>query len=742
MRIRRFFDTISSLVLLMALLLAPLSGVMARNDGERLRVGVALGGGGARGMAHVGVLRLLEELQVPIDCIAGTSMGSIIGGLYASGMSPAEMRETLSKINWPAIFTDGPPRADLPFRTKQEQRVLINASIGIKDGQAQLPRGLLEGQNLLLLLEELSLPAASIHDFNQLRIPYRAVATDLATGAPVVLGSGELAKAMRASMSIPSAVVPVELDGKLLVDGGVADNLPVDVVRALCKPDVVIAVDVGSPLAPASELTSLLSITGQLTTILTVRNTNEQIKTLKRSDVLITPQLKDIGSIDFDRSPEAVEIGYAAAEAQRAQLSKLAATPAAYQAYLAKLPKAPDSDAPVIDFIRIRNNTRLSDEVIEQQLHIRPGEQLDAQALNRNLNEIYGMGDFQRVSYTLVEEDGKTGLVVDAEQRDIGTNTLQFGLFLGANMKGDSEFNISTAYTMTQLNALGAEWRNFVQLGGNIVLASDFYQPLDADQDYFIDPYLLYEQYNLDLTNAAYAESSSFRVYQTKLGVEIGRNLQRWGRLSVNLYHGSGRNDLRLGQSSPYEGNFNNSGYALVWQADTLDNLDFPNSGSVGNLRFRQTLPAFGADQNTQLLSLDLAHAWTWGKYSLIPRLRLGGTLAGDPGIQDLFLQGGFLNLSGYQNGQLSGQYVALGELIYMYRLTNASAAFSIPIYAGGSLEAGGAWNEASEITFDSLIPAGSLFLGVDTPLGPFYLAGGYAEGGHMSLYMRLGRLF
>ena len=154
MRIRRFFDTISSLVLLMALLLAPLSGVMARNDGERLRVGVALGGGGARGMAHVGVLRLLEELQVPIDCIAGTSMGSIIGGLYASGMSPAQMRETLGKINWPAIFTDGPPRPDLPFRTKQEQRALINASIGIKDGQAQLPRGLLEGQNLLLLLEE------------------------------------------------------------------------------------------------------------------------------------------------------------------------------------------------------------------------------------------------------------------------------------------------------------------------------------------------------------------------------------------------------------------------------------------------------------------------------------------------------------------------------------------------------------------------------------------------------------
>jgi NTE family protein len=732
------------IILLLGFGIAPVPEMVATAEAakERLRVGLVLGGGGARGIAHVGVLKTLEEMRVPIDCIAGTSMGSIIGGLYASGMTPEQMEETLSQIDWPEVFKDGPPRADLPFRKKQEQRVLIDATVGLNAEGVTLPKGLLEGQNLLLLLEELSLPAASIHDFDQLRIPYRAVATDLATGEPVVLGSGELAKAMRASMSIPSALAPVELDGKILVDGGVSNNLPIDVVRKLCRPDVVIAVDVGAPLAPAGELNSFLSVTNQLTTILTVRNVVEQIKTLGKQDILITPDLQNVSSIDFDRFPDAFRFGYIAAQGKKSDLSRLAVSPAVYQGYLAALPPAPSSDQPIIDFIRINNSSRLSDQVIEQQLQIKPGDRLNPQQLNRNLNEIYGMGDFQRVNYTLVKKHDQTGLVVETVPKDIGTDTLQFGLFLGANLKGDSEFDISAAYTMSELNDLGGQWRNFIQLGSNIALVSDFYQPLDADQEYFIDPYLRYEQYNLDLFNGVYGESSSFRVYRNEVGLNIGRNLERWGRLSLGLRYAHGRNDLRLGQPSDYEGRFDDGGYSLRWEADTLDNISFPNSGYAGNLTFRDSLTALGADENLSTLSLDYAHAYTWGKYSIIPRLHLAGRLSGEMGIQDLFLLGGFLNLSGYQEGQLSGEYAALGEVIFMYRLDSASSAFTIPIYAGGSLEVGGVWNEYRDIDFDSLNPAGSLFLGVDTPLGPFYFAGGYAQGGNASMYMLLGKLF
>ena len=495
-------------ILSLLALIGPLIVSTADAAPRRSRIGLVLGGGGARGIAHVGVLKMLEELRVPVDCVAGTSMGSIIGGLYASGMTPEQMNETVQRIDWPAAFADGPPRADLPFRTKQQQRVLLtDKGVGMKNGSVQLPQGLLQGQNLLLLLEELSLPATNVHDFDQLKIPYRAVATNLVTGTPVVLKSGQLAKAMRASMSIPSALAPVELEGKLLVDGGVSNNVPVDVVRELCRPDVIIAVDVGAPLAPASELTSILSITNQLTSILTVRNAQQQINTLGRKDILITPDLKDISSIDFNRAPEAVQIGYAAAESQRSALSRLSVSPNAYQADLAARPKLPDA-YPVVDFIRIKNNTRLADQVIESQLGVKPGDRLDPQQLNRNLNVIYGMGDFQQVNYSLVEENGKTGLVVEAQESYIGANTLNFGIFLGANMKGDSLFNVSAAYTMTQLNSLGGQWRSFVQIGGNIELETDFYQPLDADQEYFIDPFLSYQQYDLDVQSDPDAESA------------------------------------------------------------------------------------------------------------------------------------------------------------------------------------------------------------------------------------------
>ena len=728
----------------LAVLLVSSPASLAVTTAERPRIGLALGGGGARGIAHIGVLDMLEELHVPIDCIAGTSMGSIIGGLYASGMTPKQMRTAVQQIDWPAAFIDGPPRTDLPFRTKLEQRVLLTGSgIGVKDGEVQLPKGLLQGQNLLLLLEELSLPAASVRDFDKLRVPYRAVATDLATGTPVILKSGELAKAMRASMSIPSALAPVELDGKLLVDGGVSDNIPVDVVRELCHPDVVIAVDVGAPLAPADKLTSVLAITDQLTTILTVRNAQQQIKTLGRHDILITPDLKDITSLDFDRSQETINVGYTAAADQRSKLNRVAISSTEYQDYLAARPALPEDTRPVIDFIQVKNNTRLADKVIEQQIHVKLGEPLDTQELNRDLNVIYGMGDFQQVTYSLTEEDGKTGLVVQTTQKDIGTDTFNFGLFLGANMKGDSLFNASTVYTMEQLNSLGAEWRNFVQIGGNIKLETDFYQPLNADQEYFIEPFLSYQQYDIDIQSDPQATSAEarFRIHQTLAGVELGRNLRHWGRLSLGLHYNAGRNDIRIGQSSSGEGNFNDSGYAIEWTADTLDSLNFPSSGYYAKLRYDSTLPAMGADQDLQTLSLTAYQAYSWDKFTFIPSVRLAGTLSGSPGPQNLFLLGGFLDLSGYQSGQISGEYLAFGGLISMYRLDNASAAFTLPLYAGGSLEVGGTWNDVDEISVGSLIPAGSLFLGADTPLGPLYLAGGVAKG-DASLYLLLGKLF
>ena len=236
---------------------------------HRLRIGLVLSGGGARGIAHVGVLQVLQQLHVPIDAIAGTSMGAVVGGLYASGLSPEQIAATLRSVNWQRAFRDRPPREELTLRRKQEdENFLVEFPIGIRGGRPVLPMGLIEGQSLTEVLRLLTLPVARIDRFDDLPTPFRAVATDLETGQEVVIGSGDLTSAMRASLSAPGVFVPVERGGRMLVDGGISDNVPVDVARAMGV-DVVIVVDVDFPLLPRKKLTSV----GAISTLFTVNVT-------------------------------------------------------------------------------------------------------------------------------------------------------------------------------------------------------------------------------------------------------------------------------------------------------------------------------------------------------------------------------------------------------------------------------------------------------------------------------------
>src|SRR5512145_453114 len=282
-------------------------------DGQP-RVGLVLSGGGARGMAHVGVIRVLEEMKIPVHCIAGTSMGAIVGGLYAAGMSPDEMEKMVTSMEWNEAFRDKPPPSELSFRRKKDAAdYLINFDLGFKDGGFSIPMGLLQGQNLNLMLKTMLFHTEGIDDFNKLNIPFRAMATDIETGDAVILDKGDLVKAIRASMSIPALFAPVEINGKLLVDGGIANNLPVDIARQMGA-DVLIVVDISTSLSRRKQLTSSVEITSQLTSILVQRNTADQIRTLYQTDILIRPDMGDIGSGDFFRAAEAVAAGRKKAE--------------------------------------------------------------------------------------------------------------------------------------------------------------------------------------------------------------------------------------------------------------------------------------------------------------------------------------------------------------------------------------------------------------------------------------------
>ena len=707
---------------------------------EGPKIGLVLGGGGARGAAHVGVIRVLERMHIPIHCISGTSMGAVVGGLYAAGMTPDEMETALSEIDWPAVFQDDSDRKDRSFRRKRDgDRFLVKGAVGVDREGLKFPLGVVQGQKIDLLLAQLTARAAGIDDFDELRVPFRAVATDLATGEPVVLDGGSLAAAMRASMSIPGALAPVTIDEQLLVDGGVSNNVPIDVARDTCA-DVVIAVSLGAPLKPASEIQSVFAVTDQLTTIMTQQNTKQRIATLTDADVLIEPDLGALGTVDFDKAVEAISPGARATEDASPRLRRLTVSDTEYARYLVSLSSAVDRD-PVIEFVRIENDSGLADEVIASKLRVQPGDRLNAEQLDEDIAKIYGMQRFESVDYETVREDGREGLVIRAKATSWGPNYLQFGLRLEDDLEGNSSFSFAAALTVTQVNELNAEWRIDTQIGQSPRFFTDFYQPLDVAGRFFVNPIVGYERFDLGVFDQGEAEAV-YRVTETSVLLTGGVNFDTWGELRLGVFRGSGQNSVLVGSEDLPENDFDSGGYFAGFTYDTLNNFSFPTQGTLLPATYTVSDTSLGADQNYHAIDGQLINGHSWGKHSLVGNFKAAYTRSGELPLQDRFKLGGFLNLSGLTRNELSGQYLGYGSLVYYYRLDNASSIFSLPVYLGGSIEAGNTWENNSDFDFHDFVPAGSVFLGADTPLGPFYLARGQADNGRSNWYLFLGRTF
>jgi len=707
------------------------------DQAQRPKIGLALSGGGARGAAHIGVLRVLEEMHIPIDYIAGTSMGSIVGGLYASGMTTDEIETAMNSMDWDGIFSDAPARENRSFRRKRDDDLyLVKAKPGISDeGELKLPTGAIQGEKLDLALREFTLPVSTITDFDRLYIPFRACASDIGNGEGVVIGSGDLATAMRASMAVPVVFAAAEIDGRLLVDGGITDNLPIDVARRMGA-DIVIAIDISSPYQPAEEVNSLLSITEQLTSILTRTNVERQIETLTDRDVLIVPPLGDISSSDFKRSDEAIAIGLAAAQAQHDRLARLAVSEDMYRQLIAARSPRPDATPPLVQFVRIENDSGVGDDLIRDRLQQTVGAPLDREQLEWDIANIYGLELFERVNYDVIEEDGKTGLLVSAYARGWGPNYLQFGLELASNAEGDNRYNLGFAYLRTAINSLGGEIRTGVQVGAEPSIGAEWYQPLDSLSRYFVTPVINYGARNVQVYDGN-RRLAEYRVTEAKFDLAAGREFSVYGEGRIGYRYYTGDVKLRAGAPQLPEFNYDTGSLFGRLSFDRLDNYNFPDHGWVASLEYDVAREHLGGDTDFDQLTAAGSGFRTLGNGHVIG---LGGLVSttqnGEAAIQNRYRLGGFLNLSGYVEDSLSGQQEGLVYAIY-YKSFNPLPFLSW--YIGGSLEYGGVWEKKSNL-FDDGITAGSIFLGADTPIGPFYFGYGLAEGGHQTVFLYLGR--
>lgn len=714
-------------------------GQASPSGGQRPRIGLVLSGGGARGAAHVGVIQVLEEMRVPIDLITGTSMGAIVGGLYASGMSAEELEATMATLDWADAFQDQIDREDRSFRRKRDDDLyLVQGAAGVKDGKITLPAGILTGQKIDLLLKSLTLPVSKVNDFDELSIPFRAVAADIVTGDAVVIGSGDLARAIRASMSIPAFFDPVEIDGRLLVDGGVANNLPIDVARQMGA-DVVIAIDISTPLQGRETLNSLFSITAQLTGILTRRNTDAQIQTLTDDDVLVVPELGDISSQDFDRAVEIIPIGLEATRRHARELQRFALPAAEYDQHLANRGEF-DAGLPVIDFVHIENNSLLGDNVVMASLNVPTGQPLDVGALEKQIGHLYGWELFESIRYDVVEQDGETGLVVQVDQRPWGPNYLQLGIAASDNLDGDNFFNLAFAYTRTGMNPLGGELRVGAQIGEEPALTGELYQPLDARSRWFIHPQITYQKQNVNLFDDG-SILSEFRLTDYGAILAGGRNLGNWGEVRVGLRRSTGDIEVRVGDPTQMDMDFDRGEYFIRISDDKIDNVRFPRQGHLVVVEGLASRDSLGADTEFEQVLLSSLLARPIGKGSILLGLDYNTTIDDDAPIQSLFRLGGLLRLSGFAENEIAGQHSGLVKAGYLREL-GESGLLPFGLYAGGSLELGNVWQNTSDIELSNTIAAGSIFLGADTPLGPIYVAYGRAEGGIDSVYIFVGKLF
>jgi NTE family protein len=715
----------------------------------RPRIGLVLSGGGARGMAHIGVLKVLEELKVPIDCVAGTSMGAIVGGLYASGMSARDIDALMRSVDWQDAFRDRPVRRNLAFRRKQDDRnFLVRLPLGVKGGEVLLPRGLIQGQKLQQTLRRLTVGQAEQIDFDALATPFRAVATDLENGQIVVMGNGDLATAMRASMSAPGVFAPVERDGRLLVDGGLSENLPLDVARAMGA-DIVIVVDVSFPLLKRSSLKSALTMSTQMLAILLRKDAERQKATLAARDVLVEPQLGEAASTDFTKVAESIALGENAARAMQGQLAALSVDGPAYAEFLAARSARDAAARPEIDFVRVDARSKHYERTIQAALSPAIGRTFDSGFVEKKITELYGLDLFESLDYGVVAaaagEAGLHGLEIRARRKSWGPNYLRFGLNLQDDFEGSSTYNAAMRFIVTELNDLGGEWITDLQIGDSPKVFSEFYQPFTADRRWFIAPSVRAEVKNVPFL-VGDLRIGELRVRSGLFGLDVGRELGNYGELRAGLRRSSGSSTARIGDPADprlAKKRFQSGEYFYRFSYDRLDNVNFPRQGSQFSLQWNAARTDLGADSGSDRVEADWLYATSRGRNTYILWTSAGTTLDSDKSIQNFYSLGGLFNLSGISPDALSGPHFGVARAIYFRKVgRGGEGLFNAPVYLGASFEMGNVWQQRSEASLRGSRKNTAVFLGLDTLAGPIYLGAGFDDSGGNAFYLLLGRTF
>jgi len=716
---------------------------------NRPKIGLVLGGGGARGLAHVGVLEQLERLRVPVDCIAGTSAGALVGGVYSSGMPLPEIRKRVESVDWDKLIGGVPDRRNLPYLRKQDDfKNLASMTLGLDANGVKLPRSVVSSQFIDAFLRELTQDLV-IDSFAKMPIPFVAIATDLESGDMRVFKEGDLAIALRASMAVPGAFDVVHDNGRMYVDGMFVRNLPVENIKTKapegCGADITIVVDVGTPMLKRDDIKSFLDVAVQAMNIATGRNVLESRKLIGPNDILIEPELNGYTPASFTDAKDIIERGRKSVASVEARLAALSVPEAEYQAWATRISSKAPKDLAPYDRVEVAETSFVPAKRVEEVLTAPPTPSTQ-DALLARFDKLYDSGDFDSINYRLREENGQRIASVTPIERHVGPNYLRFGLDLSFDTYRTANVALMANYQMTWLNQWGAQWRNFLRLGAGGELESEIYQPLWGS------PVFAYG--TLQGSNSlfpVYSEEGSklmeLDVRRGALETGLGYSLGRYGELRAGFLMEKIRNEMTtgvLGSLATEELRSTLRGARLTGVADQLDNPKWPRHGYYLRTDYGVAkLESNGTSRNTsQLLSVDGDLVGTYSAYTIRGSARLRGSLERElAGIPAPYQLGGFLQLSGLRADQLAGAQTALARVMVYKQISTLLPQLGSGTYIGGSLESGKVWNQLVTHENTPTIPSASVYLGVDTLLGPLYLAVGWSDymGGKWGGYLYLG---
>lgn len=729
----------------------------------RPRICVVLSGGGARGYAHIGVLLKLEQLRVPIDCIVGTSIGAVIGGLYASGMAAGKIEGAMGKIDLTDVAFDRDARADQPPSVRQDNLDYpLGLPIGFGDGRVKLAAGLVQGNRLLTLLQDNMSRLPGDIDFDALPIPFRAAATNLETGELVTLARGSLPHAIRASMAVPGLFAPVKLDGRSLVDGGIVRNLPVDIAKAMGA-DIVIAINIGTPLKAASALSSMTDVAQQMMGMLISQNVRAQEALLGPSDILLEPDLAKVSFTDFNSASQAIAAGVAAVQAAEVRLGRLSVTPERYADLMRHRNQAAFlPDGARVDRVDVIGTGRVPAKRVEQVLSVKAGDPYDAVAINRDLSALNSANDFDSVSHTVTGTEGDRVLQVMAQEKSWGPSFLLFGVGVTSNFNGDGSFAIRIGHRYPWITQSGLSWRNDIVLGSrDLGWKTELRQPLFSFDGLYVAPFASVRRNQIDLYRddapASERPFSRFQRRELRGGINLGWPLGKLGEVragvaQVNTAYTSMQTllafQLPADGSDPVPIPIPDTSYSetqtvgrIEMELDQLDDVLFPRHGYYVNGFAEMALDQ--ADGNYNTAQSRLLWAASVGRHSVNVALEAGGQFGANRNSNTYpFRIGGFQHLAAYAPQQFSGNSILYGRITYMNQIRRFDSGPLQGLFAGASLEAGNVWGQANRIGRGAWRGSASVFVGTRTSLGPFYLGVAAAPDGTANIYFQLGNQF